>query len=161
MSFALMDCCLCPDVPNSFCGWPAGSRKAFIANAHVAHVTRCASEHSLFSQRLYRLQKSLDYGRALHLHFLARFGAWGSESFPLLMTIKNYALLLCGVSLFVLSAGVLCADDARPEAKQLLVSAHEASDLSAILPYELQGTVVINPGNGEPEKGQHHDLSRP
>lgn len=73
--------------------------------------------------------------------------------FLYLMTIKNYALLLCGVSLFVLSAGVLCADDARPEAKQLLVSAHEASDLSAILPYELQGTVVINPGTSNEKKG--------
>lgn len=69
------------------------------------------------------------------------------------MTIKSYALLLCGVSLFVLSAGVLCADDARPEAKQLLVSAHEASDLAAILPYELHGTVVINPGTSNEKKG--------
>jgi len=69
------------------------------------------------------------------------------------MTIKNYALLLWGVSLFVLGAEMFGADDARPEAKQLLVSAHEASDLSAILPYEFQGTVVINPGTSNEKKG--------
>lgn len=69
------------------------------------------------------------------------------------MTIKNCGLLLCGAFLFVLSTGALCADDARAEAKQLLVSAHEATDLSAILPYELQGTVVINPGTANEKKG--------
>jgi hypothetical protein len=69
------------------------------------------------------------------------------------MTIKNCGLLLCGVLLFVLSGGMLCADDARSEARQLLLSAHEASDLSAILPYELHGTVVINPATSNEKKG--------
>jgi len=66
---------------------------------------------------------------------------------------KHFALLLGGIFLFVLGTGALCADDARPEAKQLLVSAHEASDLSAILPYELHGTVVINPATSNEKKG--------
>jgi hypothetical protein len=69
------------------------------------------------------------------------------------MTIKHFALLLCGTFLFVLGARTLCADDVRPEARQLLVSAHEASDLSAILPYELHGTVVINPATSNEKKG--------
>ena len=69
------------------------------------------------------------------------------------MTIKNFALLLGSISLFVLGVGKLCADDARPEAKQLLASAHEASDLSAMLPYELHGTVVINPATQNEKKG--------
>jgi hypothetical protein len=69
------------------------------------------------------------------------------------MTIKHFALLLGGIFLFVWGAGTVCADDARPEAKQLLVSAHEASDLSAILPYELHGTVVINPATSNEKKG--------
>jgi hypothetical protein len=69
------------------------------------------------------------------------------------MTIKHFALLLGGTVLFVLGAGTLCADDSRPEGKQLLVSAHEASDLSAILPYELHGTVVINPATSNEKKG--------
>ncbi|MBZ5507662.1 MAG: energy transducer TonB [Acidobacteriia bacterium] len=79
------------------------------------------------------------------------------------MTIKNYVFSLC--FLFVLSAGTLCADDARPEAKQLLVAAHAASDLSPILPYTLQGTVVINPGTENQKKGnitiyRDHERSR-
>lgn len=70
-----------------------------------------------------------------------------------------------GTVLFVLGAGTLCADDSRPEAKQLLVSAHEASDLSAILPYELHGTVVINPSTSSEKKGyitiyRDHEKSR-
>ncbi len=69
------------------------------------------------------------------------------------MTIKNCSLLLCCVFLFVLSVGMLCADDARPEAKQLLLSAHQASDLSTTLPYQLHGTVVINPGTENAKKG--------
>jgi Gram-negative bacterial TonB protein C-terminal len=76
----------------------------------------------------------------------------GAPDFPLLMT-KHFALLLGGIFLFVLGAGALCADDARPEAKQLLVSAHEASDLSAILPYELHGAVVINPATSNEKRG--------
>ncbi len=99
------------------------------------------------------------------LNFGSRLGAWGSGSFLLLMTIKHFALLLGGIFLFVLGAQTLCADDARPEAKQLLVSAHEASDLSAILPYELHGTVVINPGTSNEKKGyitiyRDHERSR-
>jgi hypothetical protein len=35
----------------------------------------------------------------------------------------------------------------------LLQSAHEASDLSSLLPYQLQGTVVINPGTESQKKG--------
>lgn len=68
------------------------------------------------------------------------------------MTIKNCAVSLC-FFLFVLNAGTLCADDARPEAKQLLIAAHQATDLSPILPYTLQGTVVINPGTENQKKG--------
>lgn len=93
--------------------------------------------------------------------------AWsvGSEFLLLLMTIKHFALLLGGTVLFVLAVGTLCADDARPEAKQLLVSAHEASDLSTILPYELHGTVVINPATSNEKKGyitiyRDHERSR-
>jgi len=80
------------------------------------------------------------------------------------MTIKNCVLPLCFI-LFVLSAATLSADDARPEAKQLLVTAHQASDLSPILPYTLQGTVVINPGTTNEKKGsitiyRDHERSR-
>jgi hypothetical protein len=81
------------------------------------------------------------------------------------MTIKHFALLLGGTVLFVLGAGTLCADDSRTEGKQLLVSAHEASDLSALLPYELHGTVVINPATPNEKKGyitiyRDHEKSR-
>ncbi|SRR6266567_113031 len=81
------------------------------------------------------------------------------------MTIKNNSLPLCVLFLFVLSAGVLRADDVAPEAKQLLQSAHQASDLSPLLPYELHGTVTINPGTENEKKGnitiyRDHDRSR-
>jgi hypothetical protein len=68
------------------------------------------------------------------------------------MTIKNCVVSLCAF-LFALSAGMLCAEDARPEAKQLLLAAHQASDLLPVLPYTLQGTVVINPGTENQKKG--------
>jgi hypothetical protein len=81
------------------------------------------------------------------------------------MTINNCRLLVCGFFMFALNAPVLCADDARPEAKQLLLSAHQASDFSAMLPYAMQGTVVINPGTTGEKKGsitiyRDHDRSR-
>jgi len=81
------------------------------------------------------------------------------------MTIKHFALLLGSTVLFVLGAGTLCADDSRPEGKQLLASAHEAADLSAVLPYELHGTVVINPATSNEKKGyitiyRDHERSR-
>jgi TonB family protein len=68
------------------------------------------------------------------------------------MTIKN-CLLLGSALLLVFGAAARGADDARPDAKQLLVTAHQATDLSSILPYSLQGTVVINPGTTNEKKG--------
>ncbi|HEX4603305.1 MAG TPA: hypothetical protein VH724_04875 [Candidatus Angelobacter sp.] len=64
-----------------------------------------------------------------------------------------------------LNASSLRADDARPDAKQLLSAAHQVSDLSPVLPYTLQGTVVINPGTENQKKGsitiyRDHERSR-
>jgi hypothetical protein len=70
-----------------------------------------------------------------------------------MMTIKRTAILLCGLCLCATGLTRLRAEDARPDAKQLLIAAHQAADLSAVLPYELQGTVVINPGTESQKKG--------
>jgi TonB family protein len=67
------------------------------------------------------------------------------------MTIKN--CLLLGGALLLACGAAFCADDARPDAKQLLLEAHQATDLSAILPYELHAVVVINPGTTNEKKG--------
>src|SRR5882762_834214 len=103
--------------------------------------------------------------RSGHIDFSPWFGAWCSAKvFLLPMTIKNCSRL-CYFLLFVSSAGILCADDAPPDAKLLLQSAHQASDPAAVLPYELHATVVINPGTEVEKKGQiaiyrDHDRSR-
>lgn len=58
---------------------------------------------------------------------------------------------------------MFCADDLHPEAKQLLVEAHETSGLAALSSYEFQGTVVINPGTENEKKGTitiYHDHER-
>jgi hypothetical protein len=69
------------------------------------------------------------------------------------MTIKKCLPLLCCLFMFAFSAELFCADEAHPGAKQLLLDAHEASDLSALVSYELQGTVVVNPGTENEKKG--------
>lgn len=56
-------------------------------------------------------------------------------------------------AMFLTCCAAVHADDAKPDAKQLLLAAHETSDLSGILPYELHGTVVINPGTTNEKKG--------
>ncbi len=84
----------------------------------------------------------------------AFFEAWGLQlRLLLMMTIKRLTILLCGLGLCAMGLIRLRAEDARPDAKQLLISAHQAADLSAVLPYELQGTVVINPGTENQKKG--------
>src|SRR5215467_9046212 len=57
------------------------------------------------------------------------------------------AAMLCGTNRQV------CAQEPLPDAKQLLQAAHQATDLAALLPYELQATVVINPGTEYQKKG--------
>lgn len=66
------------------------------------------------------------------------------------MTIHNCRFLF---SFLLLAAGasMLCAQDVRPEAKQLLQSAHQASGLS--VPYKMQANVIINPGTPNEKKG--------
>jgi hypothetical protein len=68
------------------------------------------------------------------------------------MTIKNSLFLSCALWMCapILSGA---ADDSRPDAKQLLLSAHQASDLTALLPYQLQARIVINPGTENEKKG--------
>lgn len=100
----------------------------------------------------------------MHVHFCHDWSVGAPISFSP-MTSKNCGVLLSGIFVLVLGVGVLCADDAAPEAKQLLLAAHGASDLSALLPYELEGTVVINPGTGNEKKGsitiyRDHERSR-
>jgi len=67
------------------------------------------------------------------------------------MTIKTSLLL--GSALLLACCATLRSDDAKPEAKQLLLAAHQTSDLSAILPYQLHAAVVINPGTTNQKKG--------
>jgi hypothetical protein len=62
-------------------------------------------------------------------------------------------LLLLGSALLLVCYAALHADDAKPDAKQLLLAAHQTSDLSAILPYELHAAVVINPKTTNEKKG--------
>ena len=57
------------------------------------------------------------------------------------------------------------ADGPRLEAKQLLQSAHQVSELSPLLPYQLQGKIVINPGTENEKRGsitiyRDHEQSR-
>jgi hypothetical protein len=68
------------------------------------------------------------------------------------MTSRVLYALVCG---WALSAGVLLptADD-KPDAKQLLQAAQENSALSKLAPYELNATVVINPGTSGPKKAR-------
>jgi hypothetical protein len=76
------------------------------------------------------------------------------------MTIKKYLPLLCCLFVFALSSEMRCADEPHLDAKQLLMEAHDASGLSALVSYEFTGTVVINPGTANEKKGTitiYHD----
>src|ERR1051326_5874887 len=80
------------------------------------------------------------------------------------MTIKNCFFFCCAfwICASTFSRG---ADDSRPEAKQLMLSAHQASDLTPLLPYQLQARIVINPGTENEKKGvitiyRDHNQSR-
>jgi Gram-negative bacterial TonB protein C-terminal len=68
--------------------------------------------------------------------------------------MKKKALFLlfpCAVLCF--ASQLFCEDNAAPDARSLLRSAHEVSGLVEAMPYQFRGTVVFNPGPGE-VKGQ-------
>src|ERR1700682_1857900 len=58
---------------------------------------------------------------------------------------------LCTCLCFMVS--FLHADATAQDAKQLLQASHEVSDPGQLLPYELHGTVLINPGTPNEKKG--------
>ena len=61
--------------------------------------------------------------------------------------ILNHHRFLFSLLLLFAGAALLSAQDARPDAKQLLQSAHQISGIS--LPYKVQANVTINPGPTE------------
>jgi len=65
----------------------------------------------------------------------------------------------CAKLLLLLACAACCtpllfAQDAPPDARQLLQSAHEVSGLASVVPYELRANVVINPGTPNEKKGR-------